>query len=210
MRRLVPWLAASSVLALGGCPALTEPCGAHCGPGTRCEGERCVPAQAGEETGGTGPSEPSEGNSKKKKKRRKGSRRSGGEGDDGEAASAPPRVDDSRVPKYDDKRLQEIGMADGTERLSDFEVRKHMRRLEPKFDKCIADATLRTDAEIKGSIVFEIGIEPSGKVWGVNAKANKVLRDAGVVSCVRVVVHKHRFPSWHGPAMGVDYSFDIG
>lgn len=207
MRRPALWLAAPWSLALAGCPALTEPCGAHCGAGTRCEGDRCVPDAPQDATGDTGAGDPTAASKKKKKKRRKGARKSG---DDGSSASAPPRVDDSRVPRYNDKRLQEIGMADGTERLADFEVRKHMRRLEPKFDQCISDATLRSEADLEGSIVFEIGIEPSGKVWGVNAKANKVLRDSGVVSCVRVVVHKHRFPSWEGPAMGVDYSFDIG
>jgi len=122
---------------------------------------------------------------------------------------AAPHVDDSRVPRYNPKRLQQIGMADGTERLSDFAVKNHMKRLEPKFNKCIERAALSTDETIRGTVAFTIGVEPTGKVWGVSVKAPAVLKETGVVACVRVAVHKSRFPQWDGPAMGVDYEFGV-
>ncbi len=198
---------ALATIQLPGCQPAGD-CGGFCGPGTRCDDDRCVvEAEA--------PVEPAAGDSggATKKKRRKGRRRKGKHrGDDGgdEAAAAPLKVDDSRVPRYNPNRTQTIGMGDGTERLSDFKVKNHMKKLEPKFNRCIERATMASDVELAGTVKFTIGVEPTGKVWGVTVKAPAAMKKAGVVACIRVAVHGSRFPTWDGPSMGVDYSFEVG
>lgn len=114
------------------------------------------------------------------------------------------------MPRYNANRTQKIGMDDGSERLSDFKVKNHMKRLESKFNDCIERAAMASDVALSGTVKFTIGVEPTGKVWGVTVKAPGSMKKAGVVACIRVVVHKSRFPTWDGPSMGVDYSFDVG
>lgn len=184
----------------------TENCAGYCGAGTHCDDDRCVPDAEVEPTDADVEPEPG-----KKKRRRKGRRKKGRRGGgDGEAGEAPPRVDDSHVPRYKANRTQTIGMSDGTERLSDFRVKNHMAKLEHKFNACIERAAMSTDETLRGTVTFTIGVEPTGKVWGVTAKAPSAMKKAGLVSCLRVAVHKSRFPTWDGPSMGVDYSFEVG
>jgi hypothetical protein len=44
----------------------------------------------------------------------------------------------------------------------------------------------------------------------VTVKAPAHLRVFGIVPCLRKALFTHRFPSWDGPAAGVDYSFQVG
>ena len=205
----MPLSARSVLLALPlaglGCKPAGE-CGGFCGPGTHCESGRCVPDLPDEPEAVV----PADDDGKKKKKRRRGRKGKHGADDEGggDGLGEPLAVDDSRVPNYNPNRTETIG--EGTERLPDREVRSHLRRLESKFNRCIEQASLSTNDEIKGTVDFTIGIEPSGKVWGVTAKAPAIMKKHGVVACLRVAIHKYRFPKWDGPSMGVDYSFDVG
>lgn len=199
-------LAASAVawtLGVAGCKPPGE-CGGFCGLGTRCEADKCVPNEPDEE-----PEAEVEDDGKGTRNKRRGRRRKGrpGDGDGGEAA-AGLTVDDSHVPKYDPNRTETIG--EGTERLSDRRVRQHLSKLEPKFNRCIEQAAMATDDALTGVVYFNIGIEPTGKVWGVTVKAPAALTRHKVAACMRVAVYKTKFPSWDGPSMGVDYSFEVG
>lgn len=178
------------------------PCGGYCGPGTICTADKCLPqpedadaADAPDETPVTG----------KRKRRRKGRR--GSDTDDGELPD-DPRFDDSAVPTY--RAPKTIDMKAGSERLDDHEIRQSLSKLEPKLNGCIEGAAARTDEEIgSGSVDFEIGIDPSGKVTGITARAPDNLRAGDLVKCLRKTIAAHRFRSYDGPPMGVDYTFDV-
>lgn len=180
-----------------------------CGEGTRCEAGKCVVAAVAAEPA---PPEP-----EAKRGGRRGRRRprTGGEGsgDDGDASDAPASyvpVDDRRIPKYDATATTVLDPAAGSERLDDGIVRAHLRKLEPALDRCIADAATAGVNVGSGRVDFVFGLSASGKVTGVTAKAPAAIRDAGIVPCLRQVVFEHRFPSYDGPPMGVDYSFEVG
>ncbi len=190
-------------MLLAGCPD-PETCGGFCGPGTVCEAKVCVPAPPPEAEAAPEP-EPEKG--RKRRRRRRGKR---GGAAEAEAAAGFVPPDDSRVPAYDDNRGQTISEGSGSERLSDRAVRRHMSTLEPAFNRCIATAAQASPEELgAGRIAFDINVEPSGKVSGVSVKAPKNLRVFGIVPCMRLAVHKSRFPSWDGPAMRVEYSFRV-
>lgn len=208
MRALAPIVPLLSLaLFLPGCKdeAAAARCYDVCGPGTACEDGQCVIPTAEE------PEEPEDdAKGKKKKRRRRGSRKGHTVGG---AEDLPPfePMKDSHIPRYDPKATRNLDDSPGSERLSDFEANKQLRRLEPKFNKCIATAAQYSDKDIgSGSITFLIGIKPNGKVSGVNVKAPSNLRVFGIVPCLRNAVYRHRFPTWDGPPMGVDYSFDVG
>ena len=188
-----------------GCPA--APCDDRCGSGTVCIDGKCVVAAIADAspTDAEVDADP--------QLRKKGRKRKGGKADDGETglvASGPaPVFDDSNVPRYDPDRTQAIGAGDGSERLSDRTVQDHLAGLEPAFNRCI-EQIVQAGVDVgTGNVAFEIGIEPTGKVWGVTARAPAKLKDSGAVACMRKAIHAHRFPKWDGPAMGVDYAFDV-
>lgn len=170
-----------------------------CGEGTKCEAGKCVVAEAEAPEPEPAPEQ------KGKKKRR---RRSGGSSaKQGEPGFTPE--DDSSVPGYDPEATKTMDMKAGTERLSDREIRAHLAKLEPKFNACIEKSALAHEGSLKGELDFVLSIEPSGKVGGVTVKASGNLKEAGVVPCARKVVYGHRFPSFDGSTMGVDYSFKV-
>ncbi len=196
-------LASTVVLLVAACDPAPGPeaCYGVCGDGTRCEAGKCVV----EELEAPEP-EPEPASSKKRKRRRrgrKGSSASKGEGSDFKAE------DDSNVPGYDPKAAKGLDMNAGTDRLADRTIRQHLSRLEPKFNKCIETSALAHEGALKGELDFVLSIEPSGKVGGVTVKASGNLKQAGVVPCARKVVYGHRFPSFDGSTMGVDYSFKV-
>lgn len=187
----------------------TDPCLDRCGDGTVCEAERCVVAPEPEAEVEAEP-EP-EGKSKRKGKRRRGK---GSDGDDaGTAADAPtsgpPIDDDSGVPKFQMDKDQTIGAADGSERLSDAQIDKTLRALDPAFQRCVRDAAERVDDLGTGKITFELGVAGSGKVTGVNARGPANLADAGLIPCVRKAIYAQRFPLFNGPEMRVSSSFRV-
>ncbi|MBK6923333.1 MAG: hypothetical protein IPH07_38450 [Deltaproteobacteria bacterium] len=201
-------VAAAAVLACERGPDAST-CFDACGEGTRCDGGKCVVVAAAAEPAAVAP--------EAKRSGRRGRRRprAGGEGsgDDGDASDATATyvpVDDRRIPKYDATATTVLDPAAGSERLDDATVRSHLRKLEPALDRCITDAATAGVSIGSGRVKFVFGLSPSGKVTGVTAKAPPAIRDAGIVPCLRQVVFEHRFPSYDGPPMGVDYSFEVG
>lgn len=170
-----------------------------CGPGTVCDGSKCVvaatPALDDEEP------EPEDAKGSERRRRRKKA--------PGNAAPAsgglPDR--DGHIPRFRADRLEQIG--EGSERLSDRTIRQELSTIEPAFDRCLARASEVTDATLSGTVSFKIGIEPTGKVWGVNASLPKAWGVPGLRACFRTAIYDHRFPSWDGPATGVDYHFTV-
>jgi len=189
------------LFAIGACDPSpgADACYGVCGEGTQCEAGKCVVAEAPEP-------EPEPEPVTGKKKRRRRSRR-GGNSKSADAGFTPE--DDSNVPGYDPEATKALDLKAGTERLSDRKIRQHLSRLEPKFNKCIEKSALAHDDALKGELDFVLSIEPSGKVGGVTVKASGNLKAAGVVPCARKVVYGHRFPSFDGSTMGVDYSFKV-
>lgn len=193
------WLAA--LFVVGACDPSPGPdaCYGVCGDGTRCEAKRCVVAEEAEPEPEP---EPDTGKKKKRKRRRKGSTKTA-------SASGFTPEDDSHVPRYDPTATKNLDLKAGTERLSDREIRQHLSRLEPKFNKCVAASAGAHDEALKGELDFVLSIKPSGKVGGVTVKSSGNLKRLGVVPCARKVVYGHRFPSFDGSTMGVDYSFKV-
>ncbi len=196
MRR---WVGLLLLAACGDAPGAAE-CFGICGDGTHCVAGRCVAIAAAPEPVAVEPDDPKRG--------RKGKRRArGGEGE-GDAVAAWSPISDRDVPRYDPKAQTALG--EGSERPDDATVRAELRRLEPAFDRCIADAAAAGVTIGTGRVEFELGLTPTGKVAGVNAKAPPAIRESGVVPCLRKVIYDHRFPKYDGPPIPVDYSFEIG
>jgi hypothetical protein len=197
MRAATPALIAVLLAACDPSPG-PDACYGVCGDGTQCEAGKCVVAEVPEP-------EPEPEATGKKKKRRRSSKKSSNK----TAKSGFTPEDDSSVPGYDPKATKTMNLKAGTERLSDRTIRQHLSRLEPKFNKCIEKSALAHDDALEGELDFILSIEPSGKVGGVTVKASGNLKSAGVVPCARKVVYGHRFPSFDGSTMGVDYSFKV-
>jgi len=194
------------VTGLAGCADGPDParCYDVCGPGTRCEQGRCVAVEAAPEPAVEEVAS---------KRGRKGKRRAGA-GEDGEApaeqgGSYVP-VDDARIPRHDATATRTLDPNAGSERLDDAIVRSHLRKLEPAFDRCIADAAAAGVTVPSGRVEFDFGVQATGKVSGVTARAPAGIQSTGVVSCLRKVVFDHRFPAFDGPMMDVEYAFEIG
>lgn len=164
-----------------------------------CEAGKCIVAPP-EAEAEPEPEEP-EGNKRRKRRRRRGG------GGDGAAANGRLPDKDGHIPRYRADRTETIG--EGSERLSDRRVRQELAEAEPAFNRCLERASEVTDATLAGTVSFKLGIEPSGKVWGVNASLPKSWNVPGLKACFRKAVYAHRFPSWDGPSMGVDYHFQV-
>jgi len=180
-----------------GCNPSADQCGGFCGASTICEADRCVVA----------PPPPSEAEPEaeepKGKKRR---RRRGGKRKDSAAHGSLPDKD-GHIPRYRADRVEQIG--EGSERLPDRKVRQELATIEPAFNRCLARASEVTDTALAGTVSFKVGIESSGKVWGINAKLPSSWGVDGLRACFRKAIFGHRFPRWDGPAMGVDYHFQV-
>lgn len=199
-------LGSGLVLAAGpsGCDKSSEPCGGFCGPGTVCEADRCIPAPPEEAV----EPQPDEGKKGKKRRRRKG-RKGGTDTEVEDASGAPPLVDDSKVPQFNAKATTDMGEGMGSERLTDTTVDREIKKLTPKFSKCVQDGALRVDDIGTGRLRMEFRVKPNGKVASVTVKGPSVMKEAGVIACVRKRVYDHRFPAWDGAAMNADASFDV-
>jgi hypothetical protein len=201
-------LVSAGLCLVSGCDRGPGPelCHGVCGVGTQCRDGRCIVADEPEELASED-AEPT----KTRRRRSKGKRgRSKAGADEPDATSFRP-VDDSHIPKYDPNRVQHIDMKSGTDRLADATIRAHLRRLEPAFNRCIETAAMHSEQELRsGSVDFVFTIEGTGKVSGVTVKAPKHLSVFGIVPCLRKALFTHRFPTYDGPATGVDYSFEVG
>ncbi len=188
------------------CPIQTaEPtaCDDRCGTGTRCEDGLCV-VEAQEVA-----EEPTR---KRKRRRKRKKRRGGGANDigadsDADAQAQAPRVDDSHIPAFSNG-AQALDLNGGSERLTDSQVGSEVRKLTPRFQRCIANASVG-DAVLRGKVKIKARIGGNGKVSQVSASAPSVIRESGAIPCIRKAVYDHRFPSYDGPSMGVDLSFEV-
>lgn len=205
--------AALLVLAALACePAPTQPCGGFCGPGTVCTADKCVPEAPAAEPA---PPEPA---GKKRGRRRKAGAGSGAPADpaapdDPEApAEAPPPpfvpVDDRSIPEFSADKTQTIDLEGGSERLSEVVLDKHFARITPQIQDCVATAS-RYGEIGRGRLAVKLRILPSGKVESVSVKAPASLQVWGIVPCARKAVFDHRFPSYDGPSLGVDFGVDV-
>ncbi len=177
-----------------------------CGDGTRCEAGRCVVALAAPAPAVAPAPEAKSG---KRGRRRAGVAAADGQAESGDAVVAYQPVADRHIPKYNASATTVLDPDAGSERLGDGVVRGELRQLEPAFNACIADAVAGGVDVGRGQVAFVFGLTAKGKVSGVTATAPAKLRDSGVLGCLRQVVFSHRFPTYDGPPMGVDYSFEV-
>lgn len=192
-------------LLLGTPNAETGPCDDRCGEGTRCDVQVCVV-----DTVEVPPEEPAA--KKKGRKRRRRGKKGGGAGSpSGEVGEVPetsaPRVDDSHIPAFSNGP-QALDLNGGSERLSDAQVRGVVRKLTPKFQRCVGDASTG-DTALRGKVKITARVNGDGKVSQVSATAPAAIRDSGAVPCIRKAVFDQRFPTYDGPSMGVDLSFEV-
>lgn len=191
-------------LLLGTHDVETGPCDERCGEGTRCDVEMCVV-----DTVEVPSAEPTA--EKKGRKRRRRGKKGGASSPSGEAGDLPepsaPRVDDSHIPAFSNGP-QALDLNGGSERLSDAQVRGVVRKLTPKFQRCVGDAATG-DAPLRGKVKITARVNGDGKVSQVSATAPAAIRDSGAVPCIRKAVFDQRFPTYDGPSMGVDLSFEV-
>ena len=213
MQQFFGGLALGALLGAGGFFAYQSmtpkaECGGLCGDGTTCDQGVCVVAAPEELEVVEEVVEDAKG--KRKSKRRRGSK-SGDEGtlEPGPSGMGPPIDDDSGVPRFDANKDQTIGMADGSERLSDSEIDRELGKLDKQFQACVRDANERVEELGTGTVKYSFGIASSGKVTGVNASAPENLDAAGIVPCVRKAIYGHKFPSFNGPEMKASSSFSV-
>lgn len=189
-----------------GDPEAAARCFDVCGAGTRCVSGRCeVVAEPEPEAA----PEPTTKVGKRGRKRGRGDA-SPDEDTAPAAAGTYTPVSDRHIPRYDATATQVLDPDAGSERLDDAAVRRELKSLEPALDRCIADAVAGGVEIGSGRVDFVFGLTATGKVSGVTAKASSAIQHSGVVGCLRKVVFDHRFPKYDGPAMGVDYTFEIG
>ncbi|PCC75167.1 hypothetical protein SAMN02745121_03625 [Nannocystis exedens] len=219
-------LAALALAASFACePAPKPDCPAPCEPGSTCVEGQCV-ADAPVAT-------PVPDDGKKKKKRRKkkrvrrttaGSTAAGGAApapaaDDeiGEVEEAEPAadklppfvpVDDRKIPQFSNDKAQTIDLEAGSERPSERVLDQHFAKITPKITDCVITASRYGDVG-SGRLAIQLRLQPSGKVESVSVKAPASLNVWGIVPCARKAVYDHRFPSYDGPSVGVDFAVDV-
>ena len=216
MQQLFGGLALGALLGVGGLYAYQTAlapkpeCGGLCGDGTTCEQGVCIVAVADEPEAVEELVEDDTGK-RKGKRRRGGSKTGAGEEalEPGSTGNGPPIDDDSGIPRFDPNQDQTIGMADGSERLSDSKVDAELAKLDKDFNACVRDANERVDELGTGTVKYSFGVSGSGKVTGVNASAPDNLVAAGIVPCVRKAIYGHNFPIFNGPEMKVSSSFSV-
>lgn len=192
-------------------PAPSAPCGGRCGPGTVCEADQCVAAPVAAEPA------PEATPTKKRGRRRKSGTGApaAGEPEDpagGAPEEAPPppfvAVDDSRIPEFSAEQSQTIDLEAGSERPSEAVLDKHFARITPRIHDCVVTAS-RYGEVGRGRLAVKLRLLPSGKVESVSVKAPASLQVWGIVPCARKAVYDHRFPSYDGPSVGVDFGVDV-
>ena len=127
-------------------------------------------------------------------------------------ATLPPfaPVDDSGIPAYDPKKATVLDMNAGSERLDDNRLMSEMRTIEHKLNECLSLASCYNNGLGSGRIDFEFRIlGKTGAVDGVNIRAPEELTVYGIIPCVRKAVFEHRFPTFDGQHMVVNYSVEL-
>lgn len=195
-------------------PALKPDCAEPCAAGSSCVDGTCVadpPAAA---------PEPAKKPAKKPRKKKKRARRPGepdppaaapdDEPEELDADKPPPfvPVDDRKIPQFSRDKTQTIDLEAGSERPSERVLDQHFARITPKITDCVVKASRHGEVG-SGRLAVQLRILPSGKVESVSVKAPASLDVWGIVPCARKAVYDHRFPSWDGPSVGVDFAVDV-
>lgn len=197
------------------CEAAPPPdCGGKCGPGTVCTAGQCV-AVAPE-----APPEPAE-PTKKRRGRRKGIRTAGTAGageaplDAADTGAVPDEalppfvaVDDRKIPQFSSEHTQNLDLNAGSERPDESALDRQFAKITPKIQDCVATAS-RYGEVGRGRLAVQLRLAGSGKVESVSVKAPASLDVWGIVPCARKAVYDHRFPTFDGPSVGVDFAVDI-
>lgn len=200
-------------LACGACsPPPAEPCGGRCGPGTECVADRCETVAAAEPA----PTETKAKRGRRGKRGKRGASAGAAEVAAGETAAAasdeplPPfvAVDDRKIPEFSAAEPQALDMKAGSERLSEAVLDQHFARVNPAIVDCVTTAS-RYGELGSGSLKFKLRILPTGKVESVSVTAPASLRVWGIVPCARKAVFDHRFPTFDGPAIAVNFGVDV-
>ena len=119
-------------------------------------------------------------------------------------------VDDSSIPSYDPNKATVLDMNAGSERLSEERLMVEMRTIEHELNKCLGIASCYNNGLGSGRIDFEFRVlGKSGQVDGVNVTAPEELSIYGIVPCTRAAIHDHRFPTFDGQQMVVNYSVEL-
>lgn len=136
----------------------------------------------------------------------------GGGDPEAEPTEPPPppfvAVDDRSIPEFSNKEAQAIDLNAGSERLGEHVLDQHFTRVTPRIQGCVATAS-RYGEVGSGRLAVKLRILPSGKVESVSVKAPAGLAVWGIVPCARKAVYDHRFPSFDGPSIGVDFAVDV-
>lgn len=198
-------------------PAPKPDCAALCGPGTTCVEGQCV-ADAPAATPAPEPRKTKKKQRKTKRVRRTGSKTTAtspaeqpADAFDDDPADKPPPfvpVDDRKIPQFQSQHTQTIDLNAGSERPSDRVLDQHFAQITPKISACVVTASRHGEVG-SGRLAVKLRLAPSGKVESVSVKAPASLAVWGIVPCARKAVYDHRFPSYDGPSVGVDFAVDV-
>jgi hypothetical protein len=213
---------AVALSALLACEAAPKPdCDPPCAAGSHCAEGQCVADAPVEAT-----PEPKK---KQKKRKKKRVRRTGSSGAPAPAGDAPPdaepdadvevepageplppfhAVDDRKIPQFSADQDQVLDLNAGSERPSERVLDQHFAKVTPKITECVITASRYGDVG-SGRLAVKLRILPTGKVESVSVKAPASLAVWGIVPCARKAVYDHRFPSFDGPSVGVDFAVDV-
>jgi hypothetical protein len=205
-------------------PAPKPDCAGPCGPGSTCVEGQCV-ADAP-----VAPPVADDGKKKKKRRKKKRVRRttpgSAAGGDPGAGPAPAPEdeleeaepageklppfvpVDDRKIPQFSNDKAQTIDLEAGSERPNERTLDQHFAKITPKITDCVITASRYGDVG-SGRLAVQLRLLPSGKVESVSVKAPASLNVWGIVPCARKAVYDHRFPSYDGPSVGVDFAVDV-
>lgn len=193
--------AALALLAVGSPQSLInmwkDPCRGFCGAELRCVQGQCQAAAP--QTS----SAPTKASPKKKKKRARSARKVSGD-------AKLPWANDRSVPRYNPNAVQEINANDASGRLDQLDIDRVLKSLESSWHRCIERADTRAQGTLPtGRVHLSFGVNGQGKVTGVNAKAPKALKKYGIIPCVRLAIHKAKFPAYKGPETRIESHFDV-
>lgn len=174
-----------------------DPCRGFCGPQSQCKDRRCEIAPARSE-----PSPLAKKPASRKKTRRRRPTASAG--------VKLPWANDRKVPAFKANAVQQIQANDESGRLDQHDIDAVLAKLQPAWIRCVERADTRAGGELpEGRVRLSFGVNGSGKVTGVSAKAPKALRIFGIVPCVRLAIYGARFPAYRGPDTRVESHFDV-
>lgn len=188
-------------LAFGWWQGRGDPCRGHCGAGTHCVDDQCVPMAAL--------------GSKRRSRRRRGpSRRRNPslaeQSDEALRQPSPGQLDMRTIgPKLNRPQRVDFSEASQQQReLSEPEITARVRGVDGQIIDCIA--TSRQGYAWSGKVVVGLRIGPSGVVEGVQVRAPALLLDRGLYTCINKATAALKFPSSsRAVVVRYPYAFDL-